>query len=256
MLEAFCSQLALVAERRQLQDAAARSELEERSRHLQKTLLDSVSHELRTPLAVISVSAERLASSVRDEEGLLGEISSATRRLERLVSNLLNLTRLESGSVRPKPEWCDLEEMIGEALDPVRKDAPGREFCTRVEPPARLVFADAGLLEEAVRNLARNAAQHTAEGSPVEIDAREEGGEILIRVSDHGAGIPPEDREAVFEKFYRGPAARPGGLGMGLALARGFLGAMGGGIEVGSREDGFPGSVFVIRLPARAGTLP
>lgn len=249
MLETFCSQLALVVERFQLQEEAARSEVEERSRQLQKTLLDSVSHELRTPLAVISASAERLAGSLPDEENLLGEIANATRRLERVVSNLLSLTRLESGSVQPKPEWCDLEDIIDEAIASVRTDAPERVFTVEIAPDAATLHADPGLLEDALRNLVRNAAQHTPDGTSIEIDARRLDREIQIRVSDHGPGIPEERREAVFEKFFRGPEARPGGLGMGLALARGFVHALGGSLRVDSRADGSSGSTFTIVLP-------
>jgi two-component system sensor histidine kinase KdpD len=249
MLETFCSQLAMVVERLQLQQEAARSEVEERSRQLQKTLLDSVSHELRTPLAVIAASAERLAGSVRDEDNLLGEIASATRRLERVVSNLLSLTRLESGSVQPRWEWCDLEDIIDEAIVSVRPDAPERVFAVEVAPDAATLHVDPGLLEDAIRNLIRNAAQHTPDGTPVEVDARQLDTDIHIRISDHGPGIPEKRREAVFEKFVRGPEARPGGLGMGLALARGFVSALGGSLHAGSRSDGASGSTFTIILP-------
>jgi len=256
MLETFCAQLALVIERFQLQEEAARSEVEKRSRQLQKTLLDSVSHELRTPLAVIAASAERLAGSVRDDENLISEIADATRRLERVVSNLLSLTRLESGSVQPKPEWCDLQDIIEEAIASVRPDAQDRVFTVQVAPDAAMLHVDPGLLEDAFRNLVRNAAQHTPDGTPVEIDARRLDSEIQIRISDHGPGISEERREAVFEKFFRGPTARPGGLGMGLALARGFINALRGSLCVGPRADGSSGSMFTITLPAPPASHP
>lgn len=256
MLETFCTQLAWVIERFQLQDAAARAQVEARSRQLQKTLLDSVSHELRTPLTVIAASAERLAGSVPDEEGLLSEITSATRRLERVVTNLLSLTRLESGSMSPQPEWCDLADTIDEAVAAVRPEAKGRTFVVEVASEAGTLHVDPGLLEEALRNLVRNAAQHTPEGTPIEIVARRLGGEICLRVSDHGPGIPEELREAVFEKFFRGPDARPGGLGMGLALARGFIQALDGSLRAGSRADGSSGNTFTVTLPAPEETPP
>lgn len=256
MLETFCSQLAFVVERFQLQEAAARAEVEERSRQLQKILLDSVSHELRTPMAVIAASAERLAGLVQDDENLVGEIAKASRRLERVVSNLLSLTRLESGFVQPKPEWCDLEDILDEAIASVRSDAPDRVFTVEVAPDATTFLVDPGLLEDALRNLVRNATQHTPEGTPVEIDARRLENEIQIRVSDHGPGISEDRREAVFEKFFRGPEARPGGLGMGLALARGFVNALGGSLRVGPRADDSPGSMFTITLPAPPASQP
>ena len=250
MLETFCSQLAVVIERFQLQEEAARSQVEERSRHLQKTLLDSVSHELRTPLAIIAASAERLQGTVTDEDNLIGEIGKATKRLERIVSNLLSLTRLESGAIQPKAEWSDLEDIIDEAITSVRSEAGGRDIPVKVAAEAATVLVDPGLLEDTLRNLIRNATQHTPDEGPIEVVAERVGGDIQISVSDHGPGIPEERRETVFEKFTRGPGARPGGLGMGLALARGFVTALGGNLTVSSREDELPGSRFLITIPS------
>ncbi len=250
MLETFAAQLAVAVERHRLHESAARAEVEERSRQLQKSLLDSVSHELRTPLAVIAASAQRLSTSAPDEEGLLDEILTATRRLARVVNNLLSLTRLESGSVQPRPEWCDLTDIVDQAVTAVRPDAPDRAFPITIAPDAATLRVDAGLLEETLRNLIRNAAQHTPVGTPVEITARRHGDTVTLTVSDHGPGIPPSRRDAVFAKFVRGPDARPGGLGMGLALARGFVEALGGTLTLAARPDGAAGSTFTVTLPA------
>lgn len=250
MLETFCTQLALAIERFRLQEKAAQSQVEEKSRQLQKTLLDSVSHELRTPLAIISASAQRLATSIPDKEGLLVEIATATKRLERVVTNLLDLTRVESGSVRPRQEWCDLREIVEQVIAQIRAEVPHQAFHINISPDAAMILADAALLEEILRNLIRNATQHTTSDEVIEVGSTHADEKLHVIISDHGSGISEEMRPLIFGKFFRGPNARPGGLGLGLALARGFAETMGGSLEVRSRHDGQSGTEFILSLPS------
>jgi two-component system sensor histidine kinase KdpD len=252
LIESFARQLALVAEREQLRAASEREKLLAESEKLHRTLLDSVSHELRTPLAVITGALENLTTAdepVRAQ--LIQEGRIAARRLNRLVGNLLDQTRLESGALKPRIDWCDARDLINAALDGVHDslaDHPLEVVVADDMPPVRADFA---LTEQALANLLINATLHTPVATPIFVTAGiERGGtNAFFTVADRGPGFPAEMRERLFKKFARGDAAKAGGLGLGLSIVRGFIAAQGGKIVVGENPGG--GAVFTIYLPHR-----
>ena len=214
------------------------------------TLLRAVSHDLRTPLTAIVAAGEAIASpTLTDEERReLGSVITAeSTRLSRLIDNLLDLSRLEGGAADPRPEWCSIDEVIGAALDDLR--LPPERFSLALDPDLPLVRADAAQLERAFANLLENGARYSG-GHPVSIRGRVTGGRMLIRVVDRGPGIPPAQRDRVFEPFYRAGSASAGhrGSGLGLAIARGFVEANGGRISVESLPG--QGTSFVVEFPA------
>jgi two-component system sensor histidine kinase KdpD len=249
MLEAFAGQLGLVIEQYRLQAEAERSQFEEKSRQLQKTLLDSVSHEFKTPLAVIATATDRLRSQPAESKSLLDEIAAAVTRLERVVGNLLDITRIETGAVRPRLEWCDLHEIVDAAVARVAVELDGRPVARALDETACTLKVDAGLLEEILVNLLRNAAQNSPFASTLRVASRATTEGIALSVLDEGPGIAPAIAGQLFEKFQRGADARPGGLGLGLSIVRGFAEALGGRVNAGPRRDGNRGAEFVVSLP-------
>ena len=214
------------------------------------TLLRAVSHDLRTPLTAIVAAGEAIASpTLTDQERReLGSVITAeSTRLSRLIDNLLDLSRLEGGAADPRPEWCSIDEVIGAALDDLR--LPPERFSLALDPDLPLVRADAAQLERAFANLLENGARYSG-GHPVAIRGRVTGGRLLIRVVDRGPGIPPAQRDRVFEPFYRAGSASAGhrGSGLGLAIVRGFVEANGGRVSVESLPG--QGTSFVVEFPA------
>jgi len=248
----FAAQLALIVERELLRAAGEREKLLAESDKLHRTLLDAVSHELKTPLAVIGSAAENLATAdSATRERIVGEIRTATRRLNRLVGNLLDQTRLETGALRPRLDWCDARDLLNAALDGVRESLDGHQLEVVVPDDMPLFRADAALMEQVVANLLLNAALHTPAGTPVFLACGVEGARdrprVFFTVADRGPGLPPAMHERLFQKFQRGDAARAGGLGLGLSIIRGFVAAQGGEIVAGENPGG--GAVFTVYLP-------
>jgi two-component system sensor histidine kinase KdpD len=258
LVESFATQLALLVEREALRAASEREKLLAESEKLHRALLDGVSHELKTPLAVLSGAIENLANADdATRRGLTGEIRTATRRLARLVNNLLDQTRLESGALRPHLDWCDAHDLVNAAVDGVRDSLNGHPFECVVPDDLPLFRADAALMEQVIANLLLNAALHTPAGTPIFLTAGIEAARVRIffTVADRGPGFPLEMRERLFQKFQRGDAARAGGLGLGLSIIRGFTAAQGGEIVVGENPGG--GAVFTVYLPyAPHGKVP
>jgi two-component system sensor histidine kinase KdpD len=249
LLVALAAQIAVALERARLAAEADASRLSAESERLRSTLLSSVSHDLRTPLAAITGAASGLLEEPPPEPPRARELASTVldeaERLNRLVGNLLDMTRLETGTLQPKREWHSLEEVVGSALARVKRQAGGHVLAVEVAPDLPLVPLDAVLVEQAVVNLLENALRHGGPGSAVRVAARREGEDAVVEVSDDGPGFPPEDAERVFEKFYR---ARGGvGAGLGLAIVRAIVTAHGGTTRA---EAGRPrGAVFRFTLP-------
>ncbi len=255
--QVFARQLALMVEREHLRAAGEREKLLAESAKLQRTLLESVSHELRTPLAVITAALENLVTADPAlHASLIEEARTATHRLNRLVGNLLDQTRLESGALKPRLNWCDTRDIINAALGGAREACHGRPLTINVAENFPPVRADFALTEHALANLIFNAAQHTPAGTAVAISAGLEAGgrRVFIAVADQGPGIPPAQRELLFLKFTRGEAARAGGLGLGLALVRGFIAAQGGEVVIGDTPGG--GATITLYLPHVAADNP
>ncbi len=245
LVETFSTQFTLVCERDQLLRQAQSAAVEARSRELQKTLLDSVSHEFRTPLAAISTAADGLSNDIGDRSALAGEIQIASARLNRIVSNLLDITRIETGAVQPRLEWCDLSEIVDESILRGGDEVRDCKIDVSIASGVALARVDAALMEEILTNLIRNAAQHGS-GAPVTLDADREGDGLRLTVSDSGPGLG-DNPEAVFEKFRRGSSTASKGLGLGLSIVRGFAAALGGTVTAENREEG--GARFILRLP-------
>ncbi len=245
----------LTAQLKAREHLAAQVQLAQESERLRKTLLDCVSHELKTPLAAIAAASQellRLAPTIRDPQiltELASEIREGSRRLNRVVDNLLDMNRLESGVIRPKREWCDVRELIQSAVDIERESIDGRDIRLDVPEKIPLAFVDHTLIEQAVAKLVANAGSHTPRRLPIEIDAEYRNDHLLISVCDRGPGIPTEGTERLFEKFYHGDDRKTGGLGLGLSIARGLVEAHGGKLIAENRDGG--GARFIITLPVR-----
>jgi two-component system sensor histidine kinase KdpD len=243
----------LTAQLRAREHLAAQVQLAQESERLRKTLLDCVSHELKTPLAAIAAASQELvrsAPNVQNSEALQDlatEIHAGSRRLNRVVNNLLDMNRLESGVVRPKQEWCDLRELLESAIQIERESLNGRDVKLEVSENVPLALVDYTLLEQAVAKLIANVVSHAPSRAPIEIDTDYQGDQLIISVSDRGPGLDPESIERVFDKFYRGDGRKPGGLGLGLSIARGFVEAHGGSLTAENRDGG--GARFTITLP-------
>jgi two-component system sensor histidine kinase KdpD len=254
LLDAFVRQIALVLDRQRLRDAEQQARLLAESERLSRTLLDSISHEIRTPLAAITSAASSL-DDARDggktefRGKMVEEIQEAARRLNRLVGNLLSVTRLESGHVKPKLEWCDVSDVIEVTLRETGKELARHKVILEIPKGLPLVQMDFVLMQQALANLLLNVSLHTPPGTEVRIGAVVEAGSLRLTFADNGPGLSPDALPHIFEKFYRGPTAPPGGSGLGLTIVKGFLEAQGGQIEVENRSSG--GASFVIRLPMR-----
>lgn len=250
LAESFGAQLALLVEAEMSRTATERERLLAESEKLHRALLDGVSHELKTPLAVLHGAAESLRHANEATRGqLTEEIATATRRLHRLVNNLLDQTRLESGALRPRLDWCDAHDLVNAALDSVRDSLAGHVFESSIPSDMPLFRADFALMEQVIANLLLNAAHHTPVGTPIFLATGIDGAQprVFFTVADRGPGLPPAMKERLFKKFQRGDAARAGGLGLGLSIIRGFVVAQGGEVVAGENPGG--GAVFTVYLP-------
>ncbi|MCU0787805.1 MAG: sensor histidine kinase KdpD [Verrucomicrobia bacterium] len=250
LLEAFARQMALVLDRQSLRDSETRATLVAESERLGKTLLNSVSHELRTPLAAISTASSGLRDAgplTPTQQSLVAELDEASTRLNRLVRNLLDLSRLEAGHLHPHFDWHDLQDIVRLALGSLGRALASRPVTVDIQLGHAPVRLDAALTEQILVNLLSNAATHTEQGTPIEFHARWEPDWLVLEVADRGPGLPPEGAARLFDRFQRGPQAAAGGTGLGLSLVKGFAEAQGGNVSLENRADG--GARFTVRLP-------
>ncbi len=253
-LLAFADQAALAIERAVLADQARQAEVLSAADKLQTALLNSISHDLRTPLVSITGALSTLEQDDHrvDESARRSLVRTAREeadRLNRLVGNLLDMTRLEAGALRVKREPCDAEDLIGTALGQMEERLGGRNVVVQVEPGTPLVSTDFVLIVHVLTNLLDNALKYSPSASPLEVQAHTAGKEVQIAVMDRGIGIPKGDLERVFDKFYR--VQRPQqvtGTGLGLAICKGIVEAHGGRIWAEERAGG--GTCIMITLPA------
>jgi two-component system sensor histidine kinase KdpD len=237
LLDAFAAQLALFVNKERALEESREAQIARQSQKLQKTLFDSVSHELKTPLAAMTVALQQPRPDC-------AELQQAVRRLTRSVDHLLDTTRLESGLLQPVREWCDPGDLLREAVAHA-----GLKQTVRISVAENLptIFVDADLIQQALGILLSNAAVHAKSDEPIEVNAARDDSMLILSVADRGPGLAPGEENKVFEKFYRGPSTRPGGLGLGLSIARQLVETHGGEIVAQNREDG--GSRFSIRIP-------
>lgn len=232
-------------------EAVAKSKLIAESERLGRTLLNSVSHEFRTPISSITAAASELRASgslTPVQQKLTAEIETASARLNRVVQSLLSAARLRSGQIRPKPDWCDMPELVRLALRDVAALTAGHAIEVKIAPGLHLAKLDFVLTEQILANLVVNAAMHTPAGTAVEISARIERRDLILQVGDRGPGLPADQLKRVFDPFHRAATARPGGTGLGLAIVKGFAEAQGGRVSAENRPGG--GALFTIILPA------
>ncbi len=255
LLETCVSLIALSLERDQSVLQAHEAQLRVQAEQLRNSLLSSVSHDLRTPLAAMAGAASSLLEGLPREDPaarqqLLQTIVDKARRLARLVDNLLDMTRLESGAIVLNKQWHVLEEIVGSALACLRHELEHHPVAVDLPGDLPLVLVDGVLIEQVFVNLLENGARYTPAGSRIEIAARPQGKRLEIRVADRGPGLPPGSESRVFEKFFRGlPAPADGrrGVGLGLAICQGIIQAHGGRISAKNRPGG--GAEFTIALP-------
>lgn len=250
-LDVLCRQVAVALERARLSEEAKQSALRAKTEEMRSSLLSAVSHDLRTPLASITGAATSLRDdphlTVEVQKDLVESIVDQAERLERLVANLLDMTRLESGGLELKRDWVPLDEMVGSALTRLEKQLEDRDVRVSIPPDVPLMRVDPVLFEQVFVNLLGNAVKYTPKASPLEIIARRQSDGMVVEVRDHGPGLPAGSETHVFEKFFRGPQAATTGAGLGLAICKGIVDAHGGNLRAENRVDG--GATFHIFLP-------
>jgi two-component system sensor histidine kinase KdpD len=259
LLETFASQTALAIERATLAEEAQQAQVGIETERLRNTLLSSVSHDLRTPLAAITGAASSLlegeaALDTPTRRELLQMIYEEADRLNRLVSNLLQMTRLESGPIQLEKEWQSLEEVIGVALTRLAERLQAHPLTTHLPEDLPLLPFDSVLVEQVLINLLDNAIKYTPPGTPITVSAWTNNETVTVEVADSGPGLPPGNEQRIFEKFYRALRAGEGsGAGLGLTICRGIIEAHGGRIWAESRPGG--GAALRFTLPVQ-GTPP
>ena len=253
LLEAFAVLIGLLLEKDHIAAAIQRAEILEASERLRRGILDSVSHELKTPLAAVETglaALEQQSKNDRAQMETVGEIKFATRRLNRVISNLLEMARIEAGVVQPKLDWCDIDEVVDGAMA-LAADALSRHpVAVDIKQNLPMIKIDHLVIEQSLANLLANAANWSEAGKTIAVSADISDGAVQIIVSDRGPGIPQEELPHVFEKFYRGAKAPSGGTGLGLSIVDGFIRAHGGRVHAANRPGG--GAEFTIRVPVEA----
>ena len=254
-LSAILDQTAIALDRARLSEESVMQAAKLEGERYREALLSSISHDLRTPLATIMGAVTslrqlggRMTAESRDD--LLQSIEEEGSRMSRFVANLLDMTRIESGTLKPKGDWVDVSDVVQSAVERARKYFPGKAIETGIAADLPLIEGDSVLLGQVLFNLLDNAVKYGGE-EPVNVYARRDGQDVLISVTDLGRGIPPSEIDRVFEKFYRRgkPDGRSPGTGLGLSIARGFIEAMGGKIHAESPAVKKKGTRIVIRFP-------
>lgn len=218
---------------------------------LYNTLLSSLSHELRTPIAAIVGAVDTLKDdpnklSSGNKTDLLNEIETAAMRLNRQVENLLNMSRLETGMLTPKKDWCDVNELINLCIHKL-EDKKNHTISFKPNENLPLFKIDSGLIEQVLLNLIYNGINYTPNGSTIQITAAQDHANLIIEISDDGKGIAVSERELIFDKFYRIPHSKTGGSGLGLSIVKGFVEAHGGRVWI--EDSNNDGAKFICSIP-------
>ena len=251
LLNSFLEQVTNSIEREYLNEIAKKSLLAKESEKLYNTLFDSISHELKTPIATIigAVSAfdeMELASNVKAQSKILNEIKIAAERLHRLVANLLDMARLESGNLKLKRDWHSVNDLLNSCLERLKDESLNHQFSVQTDDDIIFQF-DFNLLEQAIINVIHNSIIYTPSGSEIKIDASLQNKNCIITIADNGKGFSKEELPHLFEKFFRLPGSKTGGTGLGLSISKGLVEAHGGTISAMNGING--GAVFTLILP-------
>jgi two-component system, OmpR family, sensor histidine kinase KdpD len=248
--EACLSQISSKFEREFLRDAAKKTYIISESEKLYKTLFNSISHELRIPVATILGASDTLLAQKYPEDTrkkLYDEISKASIRLNRLIENLLNMSRIESGRIKPRPDWCDVHDLANSVSESLKNELQPFTLSVIIPDNMPLVNIDFGLIEQVLHNLLLNATQNSPSGSQIRLKFFIDNGLLTIQVMDRGTGFPDSELSSVFNKFYRGKDAKAGGTGLGLSIVKGFIEAHKGTVIAENRQNG--GALFTIKIP-------
>ncbi|HZL11798.1 MAG TPA: sensor histidine kinase KdpD [Prolixibacteraceae bacterium] len=250
--EGFLPQISGKIEREYLRDAAQNAIILNESDKLYKTLFNSISHELRIPVATIMGASDTLiaqdyAPETRKE--LFQEINTAAIRLNRLIENLLNMSRLDSGRLTARIDWCDLHDLANKVVQTLSVELKQFDLQTILPDDMPLVQLDYGLMEQVLHNLLLNVTQHAPEGSSIRMKFFYDNGFLVIQVMDRGPGFNVSDLPIVFNKFYRGEKAVAGGSGLGLSIVKGIVEAHKGSIMAENRVNG--GALITIKIPTK-----
>ncbi|MFA7228036.1 MAG: ATP-binding protein, partial [Melioribacteraceae bacterium] len=253
LLDAFLSQISIAIEREYLKEMAKKNLVAMESEKLYKTLFDSITHELKTPIttilgAVTSFKDDKITQNKNILSKLVDEINIAADRLSRLVENMLDMARLQSGNLRPKFEWHSVSDLIDSTLNRIKPELSNHYVSARISDDIGIIRADYGLIEQSFVNILNNSIQYTPDQSTIIIEASRSDDYCIIKISDNGPGFPKDGIEKIFEKFYRAPGTKTGGTGLGLSIAKGFIEAHGGKITARNNDSG--GAEFTILLPA------
>lgn len=243
---------------RQVQKIARKKEERANTIKLYNTLLNSLSHELRTPIATIVGASDTLQDnypqlSEDDKAILLAQISMASFRLNQQVENLLNMSRLESGFLQPKRDWCDINEIVYNAVKRIEEHKYTQPITVDINPDLPLFRLDKMMVEQIIYNLLNNACLYTQWNSRIYIGARSYANVLELVVEDNGKGFPDDEINKVFNKFYRLKNTQTGGTGLGLSIVKGFTEALGGTVQLENVKPG--GARFTIELPAETTRL-
>ncbi len=254
LLETFTNQTALAIERARLTEETEHAQLEIETERMRNSLLSSVSHDLRTPLAAITGAASSLLQhkeKLEPQQYELAQIAyEEAERLNRLVGNLLDMTRLEYGNVQVDKEWQPFEEVVGTTLVRLDKLLSDHPLKANLPDQLPLVPIDSILIEQVLVNLLENAVKYTPPNSPIELSAWTEGHDVIVEVADHGPGLPDGEEQHIFDKFYRVRPATTGGVGLGLTICKAIVEAHGGRIWAANRSGG--GTAFRFTIPLDA----
>jgi two-component system sensor histidine kinase KdpD len=253
LVETFAGQIALALERARAQEDVESTRVAAETQSLRNTLLASISHDLRTPLAVITAASSALndASMVFDEakrRALIGKIEGKANEMSGIITNVLDLMRLESGNVTLRRSWIVLADLVNPTLERLQARLAGRAVDTALPQDLPALHVDGALMIQVFVNLLENAAKHTSDGTGIKIRAGREDGFVRVDVEDQGPGLPAGDPERLFEKFQRGhEESDTGGAGLGLSICRAIVQAHGGSIVALTRPQG--GATFSFTLP-------
>ncbi len=242
---------ALTYKIRRVEKEASKKEEKENILKLYNTVLNSLSHELRTPISTIIGATDNLQTdaqilSEQNKKELYSEISKAALRLNRQVENLLNMSRLESGFIQPKKDWCDVNELIHDVINRLKENLEHRVINIQIKENLPLFKLDYGLMEQVLHNLIHNAALYIPKYSIITVRASSFEDKLILVIEDTGNGFPEDEIDNVFEKFYRLKDTNTGGTGLGLSIVKGFVEAQNATIRLENIPEG--GARFTIEI--------
>jgi len=243
---------------RQVENASRKKEEKANTLKLYDTLLNSLSHELRTPIATIIAATDNLQSgndnlTGENKDELINEISKASLRLNQQVENLLNMSRLESGFIKPKIDWCDVGELVYDITRKIEENGITQKISININPNLPLIKTDKVLLGQSIYNLLNNASLYTRPGSVINIIAVIHVDILQLIIEDNGEGFPSGEIGNVFDKFYRLRYSKAGGTGLGLSIVKGFIEALKGNVRLENIDTG--GARFTIEIPCETSYL-